>query len=147
MTNIESLINEFITKLSAILESQTIERARHVVESALGVKRAGRPSKFSASALGGKQRKKSPIQLCPVPGCTNPAAPVFGMVCAKHKDVAKTKIKKYREARKAKKLGGKPAKSKTPARAARSAKPAKRRTKKVVRPKPGAASQPAATAA
>jgi hypothetical protein len=52
-----------------------------------------------------KARKKLPRQLCPVPGCTNPAAPVFGMVCAKHKDVAKSKIKKYREARKAKKLG------------------------------------------
>ena len=45
-----------------------------------------------------------PRQFCPVPGCKNPAAPVFGMVCAKHKDVAKSKIKKYREARRAKKL-------------------------------------------
>jgi hypothetical protein len=34
-----------------------------------------------------------------VPGCTNPAAPVFGMVCKEHKNVAKAKIKKYREAR------------------------------------------------
>jgi hypothetical protein len=41
-------------------------------------------------------RKK---QLCPVPGCKNPAAPVFGMVCKAHKNVAKSKIKKYREAR------------------------------------------------
>jgi hypothetical protein len=39
-----------------------------------------------------------------VPGCKNAAAPVFGMVCAKHKDVAKSKIRKYREARRAKKL-------------------------------------------
>jgi hypothetical protein len=39
-----------------------------------------------------------------VPGCKNPAAPVFGMVCAKHKDVAKSKIKKFREARRAKKI-------------------------------------------
>jgi hypothetical protein len=38
-----------------------------------------------------------------VPGCTNRAAPVFGMVCAKHKDLPKTTIKKYREQRRAKK--------------------------------------------
>ena len=31
------------------------------------------------------------------------AAPVYGMVCAQHKDVPKAKIKKYREARRAKK--------------------------------------------
>jgi hypothetical protein len=37
-----------------------------------------------------------------VPGCKNPAAPIFGMVCAKHKNVAKAKIKKFRAARKAK---------------------------------------------
>jgi hypothetical protein len=39
-----------------------------------------------------------------VPGCKNPAAPVFGMVCAKHRNVAKAKIRKYREARRAKEL-------------------------------------------
>jgi len=36
-----------------------------------------------------------------VPGCKNPAAPVFGMVCKEHKNVAKAKIRKYREARRA----------------------------------------------
>jgi hypothetical protein len=51
-----------------------------------------------------KTRKKAPRQLCPVPGCKNAAAPVFGMVCADHKDISKVKIKKYREQRKAKKL-------------------------------------------
>jgi hypothetical protein len=44
-----------------------------------------------------------------VPGCKNPAAPVFGMVCAKHKDVAKAKIKKYRAARRTKKQKAKAA--------------------------------------
>jgi len=34
-----------------------------------------------------------------VPGCKNPAAPIFGMVCKDHKNVAKSKIKKYREER------------------------------------------------
>jgi len=34
-----------------------------------------------------------------VPGCKNLAAPVFGMVCKEHKNLAKAKIKKYREQR------------------------------------------------
>ena len=45
-----------------------------------------------------KPRKK---QLCPVPRCKGLAAPIFGMVCSKHKDVAKSKIAKFRKARKA----------------------------------------------
>ena len=40
-------------------------------------------------------------------GCTNRAAPVFGMVCSKHKDLPKGEIKKYREARKAQKAKAK----------------------------------------
>jgi len=58
-------------------------------------------------------RKK---QICPVPGCKNVAAPVFGMVCKDHKNVAKSKIKKYREERRAGKVthgtGAKPAAAK-----------------------------------
>lgn len=42
-------------------------------------------------------RKK---QLCPVPGCRNAAAPIFGMVCGAHKDVPKSKIAVYRAVRK-----------------------------------------------
>jgi hypothetical protein len=45
-------------------------------------------------------------QLTPVPGCNNPAAPVFGMVCKDHKDVPKATIKKYREARREATKGG-----------------------------------------
>lgn len=43
------------------------------------------------------------IQLCPVPKCSGRAAPIFGMVCAQHKNVSKTTLAKYRAARKAKK--------------------------------------------
>ena len=71
--------------------------------AALGIRHPGRPAGRSASIIGRKPRKKGPKQLCPVPGCKNPAAPVFGMVCAKHKDLPKAKIKQYREARRAKK--------------------------------------------
>ena len=41
-------------------------------------------------------RRKAPPQLCPVPGCKNRAAPIFGMVCSDHKNLPKAKIKKYR---------------------------------------------------
>ena len=105
MTNVQSLIEDFTTRLASLLESQTLERARQAVESALGVKRPGRPVKVTAIAIGKKPRKKPPVQLCPVPGCRSPAAPVYGMVCAQHKDIPKAKIKKYRDARRDKKLG------------------------------------------
>jgi len=64
-----------------------------------------------------KPRKSPPKQFCPVPNCKGVAAPIFGMVCGEHKNVAKSKIAKYRKARKAAKLAG--AKSvKTPAKKA-----------------------------
>jgi hypothetical protein len=113
---IRTLIEDFANKLSSLMEGQALDRARLAVESALGIgtRRPGRPPKGSRAAanatvavLGRKKRKKGPKQLCPIPGCKNPAAPVFGMVCAKHKDVPKAQIKKYREARRSKKLSGK----------------------------------------
>ncbi len=140
MSDIRSLIENFTSQLATLVESQALAQARAAVESALGVRRPGRPAKISPIAIAAKPRKKPPKQFCPVPGCKNPAAPVFGMVCAKHKDVAKTKIKKYREARKAKKLGVKPA------RAAKPAKTVKRGTKKAA-PKPIAAAKPPVAAA
>ncbi len=115
--SIKAAIEEFTQRLHAILESQATERARAAVLNAFGVgapKRRGRPPKAvtaiaplaaAATATATKKpRKKMPPQFCPVPGCKNKAAPIFGMVCSKHKDVAKSKIKKFREARKAKKL-------------------------------------------
>jgi hypothetical protein len=108
---IQNLIEDFTHKLTSLLEGQALDRARVAVESALGgggARRRGRPPKIATSAamtvVGRKPRKKGPKQLCPVPGCKNPAAPVFGMVCSKHKDVPKAQVKKYREARRAKKL-------------------------------------------
>ena len=135
MSDIQSLVENFTNQLAALVESQALNQARAAVESALGGRRPGRPPNISPLASSAKTRKKAPRQLCPVPGCKNPAAPVFGMVCAKHKDVAKTKIKKFREARKAKKLGIKPAKI------------SKRRTKKATPPKSVAAAKPPVAAA
>jgi hypothetical protein len=109
MSAIRDLIDDFVNQLSAALEGQVVARARQAVEAAL----AGRAGRNAAhvrgaafAALPSRPRKKAPIQLCPVPGCTERAAPIFGMVCSKHKDVPKTKIKQYREARRAQKVGG-----------------------------------------
>jgi hypothetical protein len=113
MSNIQSLVDDFANQLSALIEAQVLERARETVAKALGAqgKRGpGRPPKLAnlvlASAGRKKPRRKAPPQLCPVPGCKNRAAPIFGMVCSDHKNVPKAKIKKYREARRAKKSKG-----------------------------------------
>ena len=111
--DIQTIVTDFANQLSGIIEAQVTERVQAAVLGAFGAapKRGpGRPPKAKAlgsltaiTSISKKKRKKGPLQLCPVPGCKNPAAPVFGMVCAKHKDIAKSKIKKYREARRAKK--------------------------------------------
>jgi hypothetical protein len=124
MSELRSIIQTFTAQLTALIDSHAMARARAAVLEAFGAtpplaSRQGRPPKSKTVLVGApkalpkKARKKMPKQFCPVPGCKNPAAPVFGMVCAKHKDVAKSKIKKYREARRAKKLGLPIAKTKT----------------------------------
>src|SRR5215468_1772543 len=116
MSSIRDLVEEFVDQLSAALENQVVTRARLAVDAALagralpkGNGRLGAAAiTMTAAGLGlRKPRKKAPVQLCPVPGCTERAAPIFGMVCAKHKDVSKTKIRQYREARRAGKLAAK----------------------------------------
>jgi hypothetical protein len=104
--DIEALVEEFTTKLTALLEANAMEQARAAVTAAFGTDgrklRAGGSALEVSSAVRANRRRprrKGPIQLCPVPGCQNRAAPVFGMVCAKHKDLPKAKIRKYREAR------------------------------------------------
>jgi len=147
MTDVQSLIEDFTNQLSAALERQAMERARLAVESAFGVRGPGRAAKVSAIAIRKKPRKTLPRQLCPVPGCRSPAAPVYGMVCAQHKNVPKTKIKKYREARRAKKLGIMPAKTARTKKPGIKAKAPKRKARKVAELKPVAAAKPPVAAA
>jgi hypothetical protein len=117
-SSIRSLVDDFVGRLVSAVEADATSRARQMVIAAVGggalPRRRGRPPKFATAAafLGAAPVRRRPKQLCPVPGCNNPAAPVFGMVCAKHKDVAKATIKKYREARRAAK--DKPAKRAAP---------------------------------
>src|SRR5438552_3472064 len=147
-SEIRDIVSQFVGQLSALIEQDAVSRAREAVLSAFsgadvaglgarGVRRRGRPpggkALPAAVAIGrgrppGRPRRKAPIQLCPVPGCTNRAAPVFGMVCAKHKDLPKAEIKKYREARRAQRKGGK-----APARARRRSTP--KATPKAAAPK------------
>jgi hypothetical protein len=98
------LVETFTRQLVATVEAAAVQRIQTALAGALGVpqKRGpGRPPKRLASTAAPAPaptpaRKK---QLCPVPGCKNLAAPVFGMVCKEHKNLAKSKIKKYREQR------------------------------------------------
>jgi hypothetical protein len=116
---IRDIVEEFVTRLSSLIEHDTVSRAREAVLSTLGGRAAtgaslglGRNGVAGMARAGrppGRKRRKGPIQLCPVPGCKNRAAPVFGMVCAQHKNVSKTQIKKYREQRRAQKVSGTPA--------------------------------------
>jgi hypothetical protein len=108
--DIHDIVQGFVARLSSLIETDAVSRAREAVLSAFGGgglprRGPGRPAGATTKALGavGRKRRKGPIQLCPVPGCKNRAAPVFGMVCAKHKDLPKATIKKYREQRRAKK--------------------------------------------
>jgi hypothetical protein len=99
--DISALVNDFVQRLAVAVNAEAARRTQAQVLAALGVpatRGPGRPPK-NGVVFAGVVRRKGPKQLCPVPGCKNPAAPVFGMVCAKHKDVPKAKIKEYREAR------------------------------------------------
>lgn len=104
-TDLQDLVEQFVESLSSLIEQDTVSRARDAVLTAFGghapagllLRGAGK------GAAGARKRRKGPIQLCPVPGCSNRAAPVFGMVCSKHKDLSKSDIKKYREQRRAQK--------------------------------------------
>jgi hypothetical protein len=115
-SGLQSLVEDFVKQIVSSVESATAQRVQSAVMSALGggaglPRRRGRPPK-NPPLLGGnffQPARRRPKQLCPVPGCSNPAAPVFGMVCAKHKDVPKSQIKKYRENRRAAKAKGKKA--------------------------------------
>jgi hypothetical protein len=108
--DIHAIVQNFVARLSSLIEEDAVARARSAVLDAFGAgggrKGAGGLAGVDSAALR-RQRRKGPIQLCPVPGCKNRAAPVFGMVCADHKGLPKAKIKRYREQRRAKKLAGK----------------------------------------
>lgn len=92
--------------MSAVVETESLARARNALDqvssaprrksiASMADARDAFPHMFKAP------RRKPPRQLCPVPGCKNTAAPVYGMVCGDHRKVPKSKIVKYRKARRA----------------------------------------------
>jgi hypothetical protein len=113
VVDIQDIVQSFVAQLSSLIEADAVSRARSAVLSAFGADGGGRrgpgrpPGPAVTTAAARKARRKGPIQMCPVPGCSNRAAPVFGMVCSKHKDLPKATIKKYREQRRARKEAGK----------------------------------------
>jgi hypothetical protein len=64
---------------------------------------AGKKARPAKKAMPKKAKavKKHAPRLCPVPGCQNVAAPVFGMMCKEHKDVPKAEQKKLFASRRA----------------------------------------------
>ena len=106
-TDIRSLVEEFVNQIVSAVEADSVRRVQQAVTAAFGggaavAPRRGRPPRAAlAAAPVASVKKHRPKQFCPVPGCTGVAAPVFGMVCAKHKDVSKAKIKEYRAQRRA----------------------------------------------
>lgn len=101
-TEIQKLITNFATTLDDAIQQIASEKVMAAIRGTLGVAAQRTPSAKPA-----KSRRKGPIQLCPVPRCSNRAAPIYSMVCAKHKDLPKATIKKFRETRRtrAKKAG------------------------------------------
>ncbi len=107
---INALVGAFVNQIVSVVEQSFTARVLHSFGGNVMRRGPGRPrndgsglkplpiNPFHAPVM---MRKKAPKQLCPVPGCKNPAAPVFGMVCAKHKDIPKAKIKAFREKRRA----------------------------------------------
>ena len=103
-TEIRSIVEEFVNRVAAAVEAESVRRVQAAVTSTFaglagGPGRRGGGPRAGAGVAAPVRRR--PKQLCPVPGCTGVAAPVFGMVCAKHKDVPKAKIKEYRAQRRA----------------------------------------------
>lgn len=99
---VQQLVNDFVRQLTDAIESTAAQRAGDFLDEMIARRFPARRSNGAPSGRApDPRRRKGPIQLCPVPGCKERAAPVFGMVCAGHKDVPKAKIAAYRAARRA----------------------------------------------
>ena len=107
--NITAIVETFAIQITAAVEASMVDRLQATLANAFGApqKRGpGRPRMQAVVAVAPvvakpAGKKTRPKQFCPVPGCKNTAAPIFGMVCKDHKNVAKSKISKYRAERKA----------------------------------------------
>ncbi len=99
--NITAIVESFTNQITSAVEASVVDRIQAALAGAFGTPQRrgpGRPSRQTVASKAAAGESK-PKQLCPVPGCKNVAAPIFGMVCKDHRNVAKSKIAKYREAR------------------------------------------------
>jgi len=112
-STISSLTEAFARQLATVVEQAAAARIQAAILGGFagGASVVRGPGRRATNVVGALPAvafaapgRNAPKQLCVFPGCMNPAAPVFGMVCAKHKDMPKAKIKKYREDRRAAKL-------------------------------------------
>jgi hypothetical protein len=98
------MIETFAFQITAAVEAAIADRIQAALVGVFGAPQKRKPGRPAKQAVAGSapvaakpaEKKTRPKQFCPVPGCKNVAAPVFGMVCKDHKNVAKSKIKKYR---------------------------------------------------
>lgn len=96
---IVTLEAELVAQLEAVCASRTRELVRAATYRFFGT-----APPASAKVLPfARPRKKAPIQLCPAPACANRAAPVFGMLCAGHKNVPKATVRAWRAERRLRK--------------------------------------------
>jgi hypothetical protein len=95
--NIVAAVREQVqAEVVAALEPRVAEMERRVANTEATTRLIAKLAKVS------KPRRKGPIQLCPAPGCKERAAPVFRMLCKKHKGAPKATVTKWREARRKK---------------------------------------------
>ena len=108
--NISAFVETFANQLVADVEASVAERVQAAIAGVFDAPQKRGPGRPPVQAVAGvasvaaksvAAKQPRPKQFCPVPGCKNVAAPVFGMVCKDHKNVAKSKIAKYRKERKA----------------------------------------------
>jgi len=102
--NITDLIEDFTNQIVAAVNAAAAQRIQAALAGVFDLPQTRAPiapARPIVTAPAPAVKRARPKQLCPVPGCKNIAAPVFGMVCAEHRRVAKSKIAKYRAERKA----------------------------------------------
>lgn len=101
---IQTIVSQFIVDLTSVIESSVRGRVLSAFGGAPqnGVAKRRVVPVAQAMPVTRMKRRKGPIQLCPAPGCKERAAPVFGMLCKKHKGTPKKVVAKWRTARKAK---------------------------------------------
>ena len=89
----------FVSQLGSLVDAMVSRQIQGVLGKVFGQQTSGAPGALPAGLSGAVTTRVRPRQLCPIPGCKNPAAPAFGMVCKEHKDVPKRIVKRFRAER------------------------------------------------